>query len=89
MSQNVPKWTKEVLGVTLTPKQFLNSPQAQDAVAIYKLQQYYNKHGNHGDAAAMWFSGRPLKGNTSNDLYTSVPQYVSKTARHFNKIYPG
>jgi hypothetical protein len=86
MSNNVPKWTKEVLGVAMSPKEFLNNPRAQDAVAIAKLQNYYDTHGSHADAASMWFSGKPYKGNTRNDQYINVPEYVRRTAKNFNEV---
>lgn len=77
MGANLPSWTKEALGQVLTPQEFLNSPEAQEAVASYKFQQYYSKYGNWQDVASVWFSGRPLSGNTSKDVTgTSVPQYV-------------
>lgn len=79
MGSNIPVWTKEVLGQALTIDQYLNSPQAQDAVAKAKLQQAYDKHGSWEDSASVWFSGRPLAGNNSKDILgTSTPAYVQK-----------
>lgn len=79
MGSNIPVWTKEVLGQSLTIDQYLNSPQAQDAVAKAKLQEAYDKHGSWEDSASVWFSGRPLAGNTSKDILgTSTPQYIQK-----------
>jgi hypothetical protein len=79
MDFNIPTWTKEVLGRSLTPQEFLNSPEAQDAVAQAKLQEAYDKYGSWEDSASVWFSGRPLSGNTSKDvLGTSTPAYVQK-----------
>jgi hypothetical protein len=43
MGSNIPQWTKEALGLSLTPQQFLNSPAAQDAVARAKLGQYLSQ----------------------------------------------
>lgn len=79
MDFNIPVWTKEVLGKSMTPQEFLNNPQAQDAVAQAKLQEAYDKYGSWEDSASVWFSGRPLSGNTSKDvLGTSTPAYVQK-----------
>lgn len=79
MDFNIPTWTKEVLGRSLTPQEFLNSSEAQDAVAQAKLQEAYDKYGSWEDSASVWFSGRPLSGNTSKDvLGTSTPAYVQK-----------
>lgn len=78
MASNIPAWTREALGQSLTPQQFLNSPEAQEATVEYQLSKIYQKYGNPDDVAAVWFSGRPLRGNTSTDITgTSVPKYVS------------
>jgi len=77
MGANIPAWTQEVLGHKLTPQEFLNNPEAQDAVARAKLRSYLNTTGNVADASSMWFSGRPMRNNRSRDIIgTSVPQYV-------------
>lgn len=84
MGANMPQWTKEVLGQELTPDQFLASPQAQDAVARAKLGHYLQKTGNINDAASMWFSGRPMRGNQSRDILgTSVPEYVRRVRQAY------
>lgn len=84
MGANIPSWTKEILGVPMTVKDFLNNPAAQDAVARSKLGSYLNKYGNINDASSMWFSGRPAHNNQSRDvLGTSVPQYVSAVNRYY------
>jgi hypothetical protein len=79
MGQNIPQWTKEVLGTTLTPQQFLANPQAQDAVFNAKFGQSVQKYGNPQDAASVWFSGRPVaQAGNASDGSTTVPQYVQK-----------
>ena len=80
MGNNIPQWTKEALGVSMTPKEFLSNPAAQDAVFDYKFGQSVAKYGNVQDAASVWFSGRPMAqaGNASDVLGTTVPNYVSK-----------
>jgi hypothetical protein len=82
MGANVPVWTKEALGFSMTPQQFLNSPDAQEAVANYQFNKNYEKYGNWDDVASVWFSGRPVKGNNSNDGYNSVSQYVQKVRKN-------
>lgn len=78
MDFNIPTWTKEALGYSLTPKQFLNNPDAQEAVAKYKIGQIYQQYGNAADTASVWFSGRPVAkaGNDRDVTGTTVPQYV-------------
>jgi hypothetical protein len=83
MDFNVPQWTKEALGQSLTPEQYRNSPSAQEAVAKYKLGQYEKKYGIAG-AASMWHSGRPTPGNTQDILGTTTKGYVSKVVGNAN-----
>lgn len=80
LGKNIPSWTREVLGVSMTPQQFLHNDKAQDAVFRAKFGSYLAKTGNPDDAAAMWFSGRPMAeaGNAHDILGTSVPDYVRK-----------
>jgi protein-disulfide isomerase-like protein with CxxC motif len=79
MGANIPSWTEEVLGKSMTPDEFLSDPAAQDRVAKAKLAEYHARYGNIEDVASTWFSGRPLEGNTSVDATSgkSVPSYVS------------
>lgn len=83
MDFNVGPWTKEILGQEMTPEQFRANPQAQEAVFKGKFGQYLQKTGNPQDAASMWFSGRPLAGNTAGpDVNgTTVAGYVNKFNR--------
>jgi hypothetical protein len=84
MDFNIPSWTKEVLGTSMTPQEFLSNPDAQEAVAAAKMQSYYDKHGTWEDAASIWFSGRPLsKAGNASDGFNTVPEYVTKFRRHF------
>ena len=80
MGSNVGPWTQQVLGQAMTPSDFLNNPQAQDAVFKAKFGQSVQQYGNPADAASVWFSGRPIAraGNASDSLGTTVPSYVSK-----------
>jgi len=80
MGQNIPSWTKAALGQELTPQQFLADPSAQDAVFAHRFGGYVTKAGNPQDAAAMWFTGRPLaQGAGAKDaLGTSGQAYVDR-----------
>jgi hypothetical protein len=82
MDFNIPVWTKEILGQSLTPQQFLENKQAQDTVARAKFGQYVEQTGNPYDAASMWFSGRPMAqaGQSADVTGTNVPEYVSRFA---------
>lgn len=77
MGNNIPSWSKEALGRSVTPDEFLANPHLQDTIAHHKMGKYLDKYGNPQDVASAWFSGRPLKNNNSRDvLGTSVPKYV-------------
>lgn len=89
MGANIPSWSTEVLGHPLTPQQFLASPEAQDKIAAYKINQYLAQGHSPQDAASLWFTGRSLKqlgGKDPRDAYgTSNSAYQKK----FNKGYLG
>ncbi len=85
MEANLPKWSQEVLGQRLTPAQFLNSPQAQDAIAHAKMQQAFDQYGNMADVTSTWHSGRGYEGNTRRDVNMSTKDYTHKVASIFNK----
>ena len=87
MGANIPSWTKQYYGKSLTPQQFLNNPAAQEAVAKGKLKSYYNKYGARG-AASAWYSGNPnLHMSTSSQsggpsIKTYVDQVISKAYKY-------
>lgn len=79
MDFNVGPWTEKYYGKALTPDEFLNNPEAQDAVFRGEFGSYVSKYGNPQDAASVWFSGRPMEdAGNSSDGYNTVPQYVRK-----------
>lgn len=79
MGRNIPEWTKEALGVSMTPDQFLADPKAQDAVFDHHFGKSVQKYGNPQDAASVWFTGRPIaQAGNSSDGYTTAPEYVRK-----------
>lgn len=66
---NAGGWDKEALGHDISYQQFMGSPSLQDAIARYKLTQYFNKYGQAG-AAAAWYGG---EGAVSH-MYDKKPQ---------------
>ena len=82
MGSNIPSWTKQALGYSMTPQQFLASPQAQEKVFEDQSERNYAKYGNWGDVASVWFSDRPLSGNNSSDGNNTVPEYVQKVFKN-------
>jgi hypothetical protein len=87
MDFNIPSWTRQYFGKSLTPEQFLNNPKAQEAVAKGKLKSYWDKYGARG-AASAWYSGdpnlnmstKPQPGGPS--IKTYVDEVLSKAAKY-------
>lgn len=79
MPGNIPSWTKELLGYSVSAQDFLRNRAIQDGVIQQQLQKSLNKFGNFSDAASVWFTGRPLnKARGASDGYNSVEAYVRK-----------
>lgn len=85
MASQVGPWSKEVLGQSITPQQFLQNPQIQDTIAKAKMGQYLSQTNDLRDLPAKWFSGKGYDGNTSSDPSSgdNVPNYTNK----FMKAY--
>lgn len=81
MGANIPSWTKAAGLGSMTPQQFLKSPEAQERVFENQSLTNYAKYGNWDDVASVWFSGQPLSNNNRSDGYNTVPQYVAKVRK--------
>lgn len=81
MGANIPQWSKQALGFSITPQQFLANPAYQEKIFEDQANKNYAKYGNWDDAAAVWFSGSPVTGNTKSDGYNNTQQYVSKVRK--------
>jgi hypothetical protein len=88
MGNNIPSWSKEILGQSISVAQFLANPQLQDQIAAAKIGQYIQKYGTVEDAASMWFSGRPLAkaGNAKDVIGTTVPQYAKNVRSIYDRL---
>lgn len=62
-------WDKEALGRDISYSDFMNSPSLQDEIARFKLNQYLERYGAAG-AAAAWYGG---PGAVSH-MYDKTPQ---------------
>lgn len=86
MPSNLPSWSKAALGRSVSAAEFIRSPQIQDAVAKYQLQQYFNKYGARGTAIA-WYAGPGALKYSSGALnrnqsgYPSINNYASDILR--------
>lgn len=58
LKSNIPGWSKEVLGYSITWQKFRDSPDLQEKIVRGKLKKYYDKYGARG-AASAWYSGNP------------------------------
>lgn len=88
MGKNIPSWTKEALGKSMTIKEFLASPKAQDKVAHSRMGKLLAQYGNISDVASVWFSGRPMKkaGNARDVNNTTVPKYIKNVISIYNRL---
>lgn len=88
MKKNLPSWSQEALGRKVSVTEFMTTPEIQDAIAKFKMNQYYMKYKSPADVASMWFSGRPLRNNKSFDKVSnlSTPNYVSSVLKHLSAV---
>lgn len=89
MPENLPQWSKEALGFSVSSKDFLASPELQIAIVDFKLNQYWQKsivasRGNVAIAiqrvAAWWYSGKPEKYTSTKTQYYAGHRYPSIAA---------
>lgn len=89
MGENIPDWTREALGFSLSPEQFRGSPQAQEAVAKLKLGQYLASSGSPAGAANLWFTGKANPNpNVSDANGTTAAQYAANVTRNMGGVAP-
>ncbi|MCK9566628.1 MAG: hypothetical protein M0Q43_11340 [Methanothrix sp.] len=82
MGKNVPSWTKEALGFSMTAEDFKNSPEAQDAVAEYRMGKLLAQGYPLEDIASIWFTGRPLEqGKDAKDVLGTTGEKYAKSIR--------
>jgi hypothetical protein len=78
MASNVPSWTKQALGQSLTPQQFLASPAAQERTFEVMFGNAAQKYGAAG-AANWWFTGSPNPNpNVSDSNGTTASDYANR-----------
>lgn len=86
MPGNIPSWSKEALGYSVSTEEFLRNPELQDNIARFKLNQYYQKYGASG-AALAWYAGEGAMSYSSGTLdkqqgkYPSMNDYVRSILR--------
>lgn len=85
LKSNVPGWSRQVLGHSITWQQFRDSPQLQEEIVRGILKGYYNKWGARG-AAAAWYGG-PGSHNLDQSTRSqpggpSIKGYVDSVLNH-------
>jgi len=95
MPENVPSWTKQCLGKSLSPGEFQRNHTAQEEVLYCKLQQYWNASKSKTteekvrDVAAMWYAGNASYKNDTrlqpygNNVYPSIETYTYDVLERF------
>lgn len=78
MSFNIGPWTEKHVGRRMTPEEFLNDPDAQDAVFAGQFGSYVEKYGDPVKAARAWF------GFGESDGYTSGSEYETRFANYIS-----
>lgn len=88
MGQYVDDWSQEILGRTITKREFYDSPELQDAIARGMLGKHWAKHGNIRDVASIWFTGQPYSAATAgkSDVNMSNRSYVAIVERNFEAL---
>lgn len=89
MPGNIPSWSREALGRTVSLNEFMRSPKIQDAIATFKLKQYVKRYGYQG-AAAAWYGGPGVAKNWASKTrkqgaYPSIAAYVAQVMRRMGR----
>lgn len=73
IKSNIPKWTKEVYGEEFTPDEFAATPELQEEVVRFKIQQYHQQRGGDlRELAKDWYGrGKTLPGHPTPDGYAA------------------
>lgn len=80
LDSNIGPWTQSILGRAMSPDEFLNDKDAQEAVFKNQFGGYVQKYGTPEDAASAWLTGRPLAaaGNSADRFGTTAQAYAAK-----------
>jgi hypothetical protein len=89
MGSNIPQWSKEALGHSISIQEFMANPALQDQIATSKLDQYTKKYGASG-AARAWLAGEGGMNDPSRrDSYgTNVTEYQRRFEQAL-RAHPG
>ncbi|MBW4580652.1 MAG: trypsin-like peptidase domain-containing protein [Tildeniella nuda ZEHNDER 1965/U140] len=95
MPDNVPSWSKECLGQSISAQQFLGSSSLQEKIATCKLTQEFERSRKAGESsfeacrstAAFWYSGNASNKNSSKPQggYPSIQDYTIQVCSKVGK----
>jgi hypothetical protein len=80
MEANLPQWSKEAFGRTVTPDEYLANPKMQTDLIKHRMGIYKAKYGDEG-ALSMWFTGKPTPSGKKDSLGTRDYDYVRDIMR--------
>ena len=80
MASNLPSWSKQAFGQSVSRSDFLGSEAIQDTIFQQQFGKSLGRYGNPQDAASVWFTGRPMAtGSGASDILgTTGSTYVAK-----------
>lgn len=78
MGKNVPSWTKQYLGKSMSAEQFRADKNAQDNLMRARANELYKKYSNWADVASVHFTGQPLSKSKGkkDQLGTTAESYA-------------
>lgn len=102
MPENLPSWSREALGYSVSRKDFLARPDLQIAIVDFKLNQYWQRswaasNGNVAIAiqrvASWWYSGKPERYTSTapqffnGHRYPSIAEYSRSVLMRYQAIW--
>lgn len=83
---NIPSWTRQALGRSITAAQFLACPQCQEQVFAHKFTEHLAScGGNYTQAAVKWFTGK-CTGSGRDAFGTTAANYAAKFNSYFTQF---
>ena len=93
LGANIPKWTEKYVGKSMTPEEFLNSPEAQERVFEGAFGDALKKYGNLKDAKSWWHSGtdyaHAVSRGAKDILGTTTEKYASASGGRIERASGG
>jgi len=80
MTTNLPRWSKEALGKSISTQEFLKSPELQEKIAKFQMNKLNDKLGDPSKVAGAWFGGEGGLNNLgrTDKFGMSIQRYMNK-----------